>query len=498
MNFIFKRGVSGTGMIGLALALGAPLSAAVQERPLIDASDRSRARSLLTSFDAAWKRHDLQAIMEPVSEQFGCELYGEVDAKQLRLVYQDLIEQLPETRCRTNVLKLVDDGRLIQATVCRKFTSEKGQLVEEQCQLIYLRKERSELKIVGLEEFEHAGLESIQGDTYRSPQSMFSFEIPPRAFVVPRPRMAFALEHVLLRGEDLKNEVEIFLLRTSRPFDLEQALDHDLEEWVRKNAPAKVELRTHSRVADYPAMRAEVRYQGAECSLSGRDERSAPRRLTRIYVQLDDPILLAIDLRSESSCNEASQKMLSRLLESIEIDCARSQSYLEELCRRRGWGRLENGRFVSDAAGLTVQAPPGFQLELAQAGSLFSLQARRPTADSPRIRIDGIAMLDQGLSLEELIEDDNAACGRRASAAGGANGAGRNPDGIRSRPRRVSGKQAVQVERPLNSASCDQHETVVYVSSGPYLITVRVIGSLDQIRAASEDLEQILESISIR
>ena len=499
MKHLHTLVASAAGVVGLALLTGAPLLAnQTQEHAPVTRADYTRAKSLLAGFDSAWSRGDLQAIMDPISPKFGCELYGEVDATQLRLVYQDLIEQLNGTRCATHVLRLVDDGQLIQATVCRQFTSARNQLVEEQCQLIYLRKELSELRIVGLEEFEHEGLEAIDGDTYRSPKSMFSFKIPSRSFVVPRPRLAFSLEHVLLRGEELRSEVEIFLLKTSRPFDLEQALDHDLEEWVLKNAPAKVETRAHTRVADYPAMRAEVRYQGAECSLAGRSEKASPRRLTRIYVQLDDTILLAVDMRAEASRQDENQALLSGLLASFEIDCPRDESYLLKLRQRRGWGRLKAGKFVSDAAGFTVQAPPGFELELSQGSSLFCLQVGRPASGKPRIRIDGVAMFDQALSIEELIEVDNAAASPGRNRSDNTRRTSEDPGSFRSTKRRVSGRSAVQVERPVDSPSTDQYETVVYVSSGPYLITVRVIGTLDQIRAASEDLEQILESISIR
>ena len=476
-------------LLPLALLFGVATVAGAQDGTKVGQADYPAVKALLTGFDRAWSQADLDAIMEPVSPLFGCELYGKVDPTQLQSVYEDLLEQLAGSRCETHVLGLKDDGHLIQAVVCRRFTSADDELVEEQCQLIYLRKELASLRIVGLEEFEHEGLEAIQGNRYVSPDSMFSFEIPARTFVVPRPRIAFALEHLLLRGEELQSELEIFLLGTTRPFDLDQVLNHDLQEWVRANAPAKIERITRTKVAGYPARRADARFHGSECSLGGRSERVTERRLTRIYAQLDPSVLLAIDLRGLPRNKDSDQAMLRDLLKSIRIDCPEGQTYGRELNRRRGWGRLQDATFANDAAGFSVKAPPGFEFELSHGGSLFSLNAIRPTPDAPMIRIDGIAMLDRSMSLDELIQVDNAAQSQVANRASSQ---------IHSRKRRVAGHEAVQVDRPLAKSDGNQYETVVYVSTGPYLITVRVVGSLDQLRGAAEDLDRLLESITIR
>ncbi|MFH0944371.1 MAG: hypothetical protein V2A76_04160 [Planctomycetota bacterium] len=476
-------------LLSCALLLGATVAAVAQDQTKVGRDDYPAVKALLTRFDAAWSRADLDAIMEPVSPLFGCELYGKVDPVQLQTVYEDLLQQLAGSRCETHVLGLKDDGHLIQAVVCRRYTSQGRDLLEEQCHLIYLRKELATLRIVGLEEFEHEGLEAIQGNRYVSPNSMFSFEIPEQTFVVPRPRIAFALEHVLLRGEELQSEFEIFLLATARPFDLDQALDHDLEEWVRTNAPAKIEKLTRTKVAGYPARRADARFDGSECSLGGRNERVTERRLTRVYAQLDPSVLLAIDLRGLPRNRDSDQAMLKDLLQSIRIDCPEGQKYGDELSRRRGWGRLQGATFANDAAGFSLRAPPGFALELSHGGSLFSLNAIRPAPDAPLIRIDGIAMLDQSMSLDDMIEVDNAARSQVSRDS---------PSRISSRKRQVAGRDAVQVDRPLARSAGNQYETVVYVTTGPYLITVRVVGSLDQLRAAAEDLDRLLESITIR
>ncbi len=136
-------------------------------------------------------------------------------------------------------------------------------------------------------------------------------------------------------------------------------------------------------------------------------------------------------------------------------------------------------------AGFSLNLPDGFELELARTHAVFSLQARRPAPGEPRIQIDGIEMIDPQLSLDKWIAVDDATYSRR----------GKNK--YKKRRRRVAGRAAVQVERQFESASDELYETVVYVNSGTFLITVRVAGSLDQIRLAADDLEAVLASISI-
>lgn len=454
-------------------------AAAARQRDGVTERDHADATAILTAFDAAWSAGDLDGLVGPVAPEFGCEIYDGVDARHLRATLENLRELLPGTTCRTEVLQLKGDGRVLQAFLCRKFTGAAG-VIEELCHVLYLRRTQNKLRLIGLEEFDHAGFERLTAGRYANETCALSFELPPGMFVVPRPPPGFYLERLLLRGDDLQSVIELVLLHTSRPYVLEDAIEHDLDRWLRDNMPAKVETRTRTTLAGFPAFRAVARYSGPECSLTrGDDRKVTPRRLTRVYVQLGDRFLLAVDLKTPRELHGAATDRLDALLDSLVVDVPAAASYADVVGRRLGWGCLPEGRFESREAGFVVQAPPGFQLELFRTDSLFTVQARRPPG-SAIIRIDGVEKLDPEVTLEEHIAVDETQRG----------------EALARKSLMVSGRSAVQVDRQLKRAGID-YESVIYIGGGRYLFTVRVTGTEDEVRRATDDLNAILRGISI-
>ncbi len=446
----------------------------------VSSDDYSRAEAVLTSFDRAWGASDLDGIMAPISPQFGCELYGEVDAGMLRNTFATLFDMLPRSQCRTQVLGVADDGRHIQAYVCRKFTSDDS-LVEELCHLVYLKKESGKLRIIGLEEFDHEGYECVQSGRYSNPRLALSFHVPAGTFFVPRPKNGYFLERVLLRGHGLESSIEIMLLPTNDPIDLDAALTRDLGQWLSENAPAKLQRREPSSVAHHPAVRADARYSGMQCALSGRDQKMVQMELTRIYAQLDASVLLAIDLNAPRSLHAEAAAMLASVLESIEVSPPEGHTYGEWLAGQFGWGPITSGKFESDVSGFSVHAPPGFALERTHSPALFTLRARSPSGNSV-ILIDAVERIDPETSLDELIAVDEAAIPAKRE---------------RERHCTVGGQSAIQVDRRIE-APPSRFESVVYVGYGNYVFTIRTSGSADAIDAARADLERLLRNVSLR
>lgn len=478
-----------THVLLIVALLAAVSSTALAQVRGMSKRDYREARKVLESFDPAWADSDLDALMDPVSPSFGCEIYGQIDPVRLKLVYADLIADLAGSRCSTEIHSLADDGKVIQAYVCRLFHASDDTLLEEQCQLIYLRRERARIRIVGLEEFDHEGFEAIADGRYRSATTLLSFAIPEQTFVVPRPRVGFALEHLLLRGEQLQTEIELLLIRTSSPFQLAPALDHDLRDWERRNAPAKIELLTDLKVSGFPARKAVARYRGSECSLDGGSQQAEQRHLVRVYVQLDETYLLAVDLRTPSKLLKSASRDFDRLLDSFRVELPEGETYAGAVRQQHGFNRLSERRFENRAAGIQVEAPPGFELELSESSSLFSLRALRADGTPSAVRIDGVELIDPAVSLDEMIAVDDAAYQRFSEESALKKS---------TRSREVGGQSAVQVDRLPDSDPAGRLETVVYLTSGAFIITVRIAGSVDEIRDAQQDLEAILDSISIR
>lgn len=451
-----------------------------------NAAEDGVPRAILMEFDDAWRRADLDAIMRPVSPTFGCELYGKIDYGKLRTTYEDLLGQLPGSTCRTEVLRLLTIGESTQAFICRNIDSASGQPLEQLCHVVYLQREGPDLRIVGLEEYDAEGLLSLRGGAYDSDAGLFSFPVPEGVFLVPCPKIGFALERVLLRGMDLQCEIELFLLQTSRAYDLERALDTDLQLWSQENAPAKVELRTPIQVAGRTALRAQARYYGAECALSAR-QKKVERRLIRVYVRLDERFLLAIDLRCPKTILEECVALFDALLGSLRVDVPEGMTYGEAMRTRRGWGKLPDNRFEKPEAGFLLQAPPDFEIEAAESGSLFSLRAHRLRDPRTTIQIDGVELMDPSLGIPEMIAVDDAAYSRAAPA-------GHN---IVCRKRVIGGRTVVQVDRQTQEAASDRFESVIYLRGARHLFTVRVVGTLDEVKRASSDLDTILATIKI-
>ncbi len=476
----------GTRELGLLLLL-AVVAAPAAARPTgeTDAADREdAARALLEAFDAAWADGDLDAMTAPLSPFFGCELYGDVNASQLREAFGLLLDDLSGTRARTHVLAVRAEGEYVQAFTCRLFSpvDRPARTVEELCHVYYLKGADDALSIVGLEEYDHDGYSCLRPDRFVQERFAFSFDLPPGTFVVPVPDTGASLEEVVLRGDGLKSEIRLVLLQCDEPLDLEEAFDTDLKDWMRENRPAKVERRRRTEVAGRPAIRASVRFSGASCRLAGVGRDVEPKRARRTYVALDDTHLLAVTMQTPRKDEAAADAALEAVLRSFELDLDEGRTYGETIERRNGWGRRDDGFFACSDSGLVVQAPEGFALDLVRTGPFVSLRAA-PKDGGVSFRIDCVPLLDPDVPLEELIDLDAAA--REATQ--------------RARlSRQVGDRNAVQVDRTFHAGSPRlRMEKIVYVRNGRHVVTIRVCGSPDDVEAAEPALEELLTGISI-
>ncbi|MFG0316582.1 MAG: hypothetical protein ACF8XB_04860, partial [Planctomycetota bacterium JB042] len=448
-------------------------------------SDREEAaRAVLESFDAAWAAGDLDAMTSPLSPFFGCELYGDVNASQLREAFGLLLEDLTGTRSATHVLSVRAEGEYVQAFTCRLFSplDRPSRTVEELCHVYYLKGAADDLSIVGLEEYDHDGYSCLRPDRFVQPRLAFSFDLPRGAFVVPAPDTGAALEEVVLRSGGLKSEIRLLLLRTDEPFALEEAFETDLKEWTREHRPAKVERRRRTEVAGRPAIRASLRFSDASCRLAGVGRDVEPKSARRIYVALDDTHLLAITMQAPRKDEAAADAALESVLASFRLDLDEGRTYGETVERRNGWGRREDGFFACSDSGLIVEAPQGFELDLIRTGPFVSLRAS-PASGGVSFRIDCVPLLDPDVPLEELIDLDAAT--REATQHARL-------------PRQVGDRSAVEVDRTFRAGSPRARmEKIVYIRNGRHVVTIRVCGSREDVEAAEPALEELLSGISI-
>lgn len=480
----------GVGALAATTLFSGLFSGAVPGQEVGAVPGEDDARALIESFDAAWAAHDLDRLMAPVSPFFGCELYGDVNASQLRETYELLLlGDLGDTRSSTHVLDVHYEAPHLQVFTCRTFspTGRPNQPVEELCHVYYLKPEREHLAIVGLEEYDHRDYECLRDDRYEQSRFAFSFTRPEGFFAVPVPDTGAALAEVVLRGDGLRTELRLLILQRAEPIDLVAAFDADLQDWMRANPPAKVETRRRTEVAGLRAQQAVIRYSGSSCRLAGTERDVEPRRSRRVYVALDERHLLTLTLIAPRTSFAAASDALDGLLESLEIDLDDGATYTETIENRNGWGHQEGGFFACPDSGLFVQAPEGFDLELTRTGAVLSLRASPtgggPTTGAASFQIDCVPLLDPDVPLTDLIaqDDRNRTTSRRSR-----------------QDCRVGDLRAVRVDRELPMAGARARmEKIVYVRSGRHVVTIRVAGTPSEVESAQPALDSLLEGISI-
>jgi len=474
---------------GSSSTAGAPIVAG-------DDSWNDQAAAIAIGFDEAWSNGDLDAVMAPFSPNFGCELYGGINQRVMRMAYEDLLEAYPDSTCETRVLGIARQGDHIQVKVCRLLRDADGAPVDEQCHALYLGPSREprnrpasehDLQILGLEEHWHRGPATIVDGVYRNSGCALSFEIAPTMFTVPAPRVGMTLDRVVLRSDDLDEEIQMVLLRDRGTNTAEEALEQDLRRWSQTEPSARLELRTEREVAGRPAYLVEHSYRGAGCSLQGSKAKASPRISTRVYVDVGAPYLLVIWMDRDKRGGDESS-LLEDLLESIELHPDEGSDYAATVDRRHGFGRVPGGRFEASQAGLIIHDPE-LNLDQWSRNGLLCLTATEPGTREPRVYVDAIPLQCDDLTLAELVRMDDD---RYLSIF-------ENPDAaiIRNEPTQVGGRKATLVERSYGGSSPRHAETVVYVVHEQRQITLRVVGSSADVDRARPLLNRVQKAVDL-
>lgn len=481
----------------LALCAGTPAALAVQ----VPSDCRAAAEQVVTRFDADWASADFgRVMMDPFSQSFGCEFYGDIDARQLCEAFADMKKEMRGSRCVTRILRTQQIGSRVQVIACRRFEAADSRPlagdaqptapapIEEQCHVFYLQPERDALKIVGIEEYDPRGLADLGGPAehrYANRDLALEFDVPEGMFCVPRPRMC-ALDHVVLRGDELRTQLHVLLMLTDGPLDLQAAFDHDMQRFQREHPGAEVKGRRSVSLLRFPALEAEASYMACGCTFTAGRESKRARRSLRRYAQVDKNVLLAVELDHESTDKRSAEACYQSLLRSLQIGVAPGASYYDLLAHRFGWGPIDGGRFAHEPTGFALAAPSGFSLEKTRAISLFHLVARRGRTP---IQVEGIELLEPECDVESLGAGDDA-----NFLAGSDPGAGFTAE---HRPRTVASRDALLVERRLKSDSRRAQDTL-YVMIPGVVFTISASGSESDVAAARKDLDAIAEAITLR
>lgn len=405
--------------VAVSLLCGFVGECAFAAQPVSDA-----ARDLLLEFDRAWEKRDVAAMMRNVSPTFGCSFYGGLGAAQLEKSYTLLLEELPATRCATQVVRITEKKSMIQAYVRREFFPLDSEVenataapLETQCLVVYMQRlavaksaattdGAAALRIVSLEEYDPSTLSRIQGDRYVDPETGLSLDLPDGLFVVAAPHFQGLLQ-LVLRTEDLHGELLVSLELFADPFELEPAFDQDLRDFQKHITDADVERRHSLRVASYPALRADGTYRGGACSLQPQNpDESHPRTFARVYAQPDPAILLSIRLDAETRIVERLRPRFDELLAGVQLSTKRGETYGDGLRRRLGFGPLVSGTFRCRESGFSVAAPPGFTLERVPSAGCFALRARR-ASDALTVTLEANELIDPDCDPSEIAELDD-------------------------------------------------------------------------------------------
>lgn len=465
----------------------------------------AESRRILLAFDAAWNSRDVDSMMANVSAKFGCNFYGGIGAEQLKRSFAKMLEALPNSRCVTRVERIVEQPGGIQAYVRREFFVEPASpaaadasssgtrpsdAIETQCQIIYLQRVDGALQIVALEDYDPNALDGIAKDRFIDPRTGLSLRLPEGMFVVAAPRFS-SLNRLVLRSDDLHGEILVSLDLFPESFELEPAFDHDLRDWEKRTNDGSADRRGPATIAGYPGYRASGSYRGGACSLRPEEPGEAqPRSFTRIYVQPDPAVLLAILFDADRRVAERLVPKLDALVASIELAAAPKRSYGDALRERLGFGPIPGGVFRCADSGFVITCPPDFTAERVPTAGCFRLLLRR-ASDSLKISLEASLMLDPDCDPGEIAEDDDEAFLDAVRTSAG-------PE-VRVGHSRVQlgTLDWLRADRAVGSRSDPagaRSEFTFYSVCRPYMLTAEVRGGRDEASTRSA-LENVLRGI---
>lgn len=485
--------------------------------------DAALAERLILDFDGAWNRGDVDALMAPVSSRFGCDMYGEIDVARLEDTFRRLLDRFAGSTCRTEIVDFAPattDMPVIRAFTRRRIES-KGRLLEELDHVLYLRREWDGLRITGLEDFDADALERVKTRSsdgtvaYANPSLAYRFDAPAGMFVVPVQPSGAALDHVLVRAADLGDEIELFVIQTCVPFEVERALDADLDAWTAAADQGVVEERADVRLPGAPTARAAqaiARYVGASCSLSGGVSAKRGRRMVRVYAQLDRCLLLAIDLRSSADRYPVAHASFDRLVESLAFDAPPGAEYGRLVLARKGLGPVARGVFRDARSGFTMNAPRGSELSRIATNGLFHLVVLTPvvvaaepdaaftplggraapgseSTASIEVHVEAMALMDPDMPLADFANAQDLA---RAACVGQSGGA----LVVTPRaPRTIAGVPGITIERRTRTRESVSIERCAYFVRNGIAFTARVESTEPAAPAAATALWRVLDTI---
>lgn len=487
-------------LLYVALTVQAP---AAPPPPDVDA-----AVATVRAFDAAWAANDVDAMMQPIAGDFGCELFGQVGVADLEATYRQLREDLGESRCVTQILGTHVDGPIVSVFVRREFVRSdpahgRGETIDV---VFHMRASPTgTMTIVGMEELDVAALDRMRGDTYSGAAGALRLTIPDGWLAVPAPPSGPCIEHLRLRRDGLSTELDVMLVNECSPIDLARALETDLESFLRRTPLGKIETIEATQVAGLPARRAEARYDGAGCGLAGKnaDAGDRPRRLVRTYVLVDRTLLLAFDLRADADAARDRERELDRLLSTLTLTLPADEGLAARLARDRFGSADACGHFERTDVGFSIDVGSAYRLLPVATNAVFTLHVTPASGVGPDVRIDAIRVLDSEQDVESFAAADDVAFAERMKRLGRTalpsevDRLGDAPGSLRI-ARRTTTQVLPRPDAPLPDASrTGPAETVLYLKRGGVLFTLRWNGSFAAAADAELVLRELLDGITL-
>ncbi len=456
------------------------------------------ARAVVLSFDDAWNHRDVGALMAPISSRFGCDMYGEINVSHVESTLRSLLDHLRGSTCRTEIVELAGDDPVIRVFARRRIQND-GRTVEELNHVLYLRREPDGLKVTGLEDFDPVAFGRLSpplesgARRYENPRLAYRFVVPADTFAVPAPPIGAALDHVFVRAADLGDEIELFVIQTAEPFEVERALDRDLEAWTTQVDRGVVETRETAWIRGARAERATARYLGASCALIGGESAKSARRMVRTYAQLDRRFLLAIDLRASEERFPSARATLDALLESIAFDAAPGADYGRLVTSRNDCGVVADGKFRCARTGFALDAPEGFSLERvatnAQCHLVATVGTQREGETAIEVHVEAEALMDPATTLGDFAMAQDLALEACVGERGGQLTVTPRAD------RSVGGEPSVVAERRVKTPDGTRVERCAYFVKNGVAYTLRVESTPALAADAAAALTRILDRV---
>ncbi|MEW6743677.1 MAG: nuclear transport factor 2 family protein [Planctomycetota bacterium] len=385
--------------------------------PGIAADEEQEIAAFIEAHNERFRNGDLDGVLQCYAEDFRSDAYVSVfDRDVMRRTYEQILRTHSTVHLEPHLVRLDKLGEAAVASVCQDFTGicrDTGKTDRDHwCQLYVLGRQKGELRITRLFEFDHDYLPhiTVAGEAYDNPQQMFSLASPGGFLVIRSPCPGGFLHRVRYVDASLEIELSVGLVVNDEREPLEARLRRDQQNLALGASSFKM-------VGDPAPFTASIPLRGyvmetefeitTHCDLARRTTCRGPIRLSRMYLTPDNRAIFILSLKGPAARVGGARDQLLATARSLRLTCSVPELYWETLAAANGWGHLAStGHYINASLGLELDLPKGWLGEILPASEPGSSVIQARPADPGRgtlLQWRFSTVQDDTRSLDDLI-----------------------------------------------------------------------------------------------